>query len=93
MPPSPRGIVNRKLIIALAAQHRLPAVYFIRSFAKDGGLISYGPDAVALQYRLLSLLATAGVASNIFEPIPSVDHLRFQDRRQRGPHITKWRKS
>jgi putative ABC transport system substrate-binding protein len=47
---SPRGIVNRKLIITLAAQHRLPAVYFIRSFAKDGGLISYGPDAVA-QYR------------------------------------------
>jgi hypothetical protein len=46
----PRGIINRKLIIALAAQHRLPAVYFIRSFAKDGGLISYGPDAVA-SYR------------------------------------------
>jgi putative ABC transport system substrate-binding protein len=47
---SPRGIVYRKLIITLAAQHRLPAVYFIRSFAKDGGLISYGPDAV-VQYR------------------------------------------
>jgi ABC-type uncharacterized transport system substrate-binding protein len=47
VPPSPRGIVNRQLIIALAAQHRLPAVYFIKSFAKDGGLISYGPDAVA----------------------------------------------
>jgi putative ABC transport system substrate-binding protein len=46
VPPSPRGIVNRKLIIALAAQHRLPAVYFIRSFVKEGGLISYGPDAV-----------------------------------------------
>ena len=47
VPPSPRGIINRKLIIALAAQHRLPAVYFIKSFAKDGGLISYGPDAVS----------------------------------------------
>jgi len=44
---SPQAIVNRKLIITLASQHRLPAVYFIRSFAKDGGLISYGPDAVA----------------------------------------------
>jgi putative ABC transport system substrate-binding protein len=40
------AIVNRKLIIALAARHRLPAVYPLRLFAADGGLISYGPDIV-----------------------------------------------
>ena len=34
----------------MAAKHRLPAVYFQNEFTKDGGLISYGPDAVA-QYR------------------------------------------
>jgi|SRR5262245_25572789 len=39
-------ITQRKLIIKLAAQHRLPAVYPLRIFAADGGLISYGPDAV-----------------------------------------------
>jgi putative ABC transport system substrate-binding protein len=39
-------IVHRNLIIALAAQHRLPAVYFERFFAVAGGLISYGPDLV-----------------------------------------------
>jgi putative ABC transport system substrate-binding protein len=40
------GLVNRKLIITLAAQHKLPAVYFQSSFVKDGGLLSYGPDGV-----------------------------------------------
>jgi putative ABC transport system substrate-binding protein len=39
-------IGRRDLIIALAAQHRLPAVYPHRSFTSDGGLISYGPDLV-----------------------------------------------
>jgi len=35
---------HRKLIIALAAQHKLPAVYNSRYYAADGGLIAYGPD-------------------------------------------------
>jgi putative ABC transport system substrate-binding protein len=37
---------HRDLIITLAAQHKLPAVYFDRSFVAGGGLISYGPDTV-----------------------------------------------
>jgi putative ABC transport system substrate-binding protein len=36
--------VHRARIIALAAQHKLPAVYSNRNFAGDGGLVSYGPD-------------------------------------------------
>jgi putative ABC transport system substrate-binding protein len=43
---SPTGIVHRDLIIALAAQHRLPAVYPARFYIAPGGLISYGPDAI-----------------------------------------------
>jgi putative ABC transport system substrate-binding protein len=43
-------ISHRKSIIKLAAQHRLPAIYPIRIFAIDGGLISYGPDP-ADQFR------------------------------------------
>ena len=35
------------MIVTLAARHRLPTVYFLRVFVKDGGLISYGPDPVA----------------------------------------------
>jgi putative ABC transport system substrate-binding protein len=34
------------LIIALAAQHKLPAVYPFRFMAAGGGLLSYGPDVV-----------------------------------------------
>jgi putative ABC transport system substrate-binding protein len=42
--------VHRHLIIALAARHKLPAIYVERSFAAAGGLMSYGPDFVD-QYR------------------------------------------
>ena len=35
---------NRQKVIALAARYRLPAMYFIREYAAEGGLISYGPD-------------------------------------------------
>jgi putative ABC transport system substrate-binding protein len=41
---SPSATIHRNLIITLAARHRLPAVYYERSFVIDGGLISYGPD-------------------------------------------------
>ncbi len=38
--------VHRDLIVALAGQHQLPAVYANRFFVTGGGLISYGPDAI-----------------------------------------------
>jgi putative ABC transport system substrate-binding protein len=37
---------RRDLIIRLASRHKLPAVYPFRYYAKDGGLISYGPDTL-----------------------------------------------
>ena len=40
----------RDLIIALAARHKLPAVYYEHVFAASGGLVSYGSDFVD-QYR------------------------------------------
>ena len=45
---SPPALVHRDLIITLAARHKLPAVYFQRTFIPGGGLISYGPDQVEL---------------------------------------------
>jgi putative ABC transport system substrate-binding protein len=43
---SPASVTHRKLIIALAARQRLPAVYAFRFMAADGGLISYGPNSI-----------------------------------------------
>jgi putative ABC transport system substrate-binding protein len=41
----PQAFAHRSLIIALAARHRLPAVYPLRVFVADGGLISYGANS------------------------------------------------
>ena len=37
---------HRNMMIALAAQHRLPAVYPFRYYSAIGGLISYGPNSI-----------------------------------------------
>jgi putative tryptophan/tyrosine transport system substrate-binding protein len=42
--PDQVTVVHRQFIAALAAEHRLPAVYPFRSFVTSGGLMSYGID-------------------------------------------------
>ena len=42
LPPDLKTMQHRELILALAARHRLPAVYGDRIFVNDGGLVSYG---------------------------------------------------
>jgi putative ABC transport system substrate-binding protein len=42
--PSPVNTQQRETIIAMAARHRLPAVYPYRYFVTNGGLMSYGVD-------------------------------------------------
>jgi putative ABC transport system substrate-binding protein len=44
------AFAHRDLIVMLVARHKLPALYFDRSFVVAGGLISYGPDRID-QYR------------------------------------------
>ncbi len=45
---------HRDLIIALAARHRLPAIYPFRYFAASGGLLSYGTDVTDVLRRAAS---------------------------------------
>jgi putative ABC transport system substrate-binding protein len=48
------SLQHRKLIIALALQHKLPTIYFLRSFVTDGGLLSYGSETIDLHRRAAS---------------------------------------
>jgi putative ABC transport system substrate-binding protein len=50
VPGSAPAVLHRNLLIALAARHKLPAIYYERFFVLNGGLISYGA-ALHDQYR------------------------------------------
>jgi putative ABC transport system substrate-binding protein len=44
LPDEPLFLVQRAVIVALAAKHRLPALYGAREFVDEGGLMSYGEN-------------------------------------------------
>ena len=46
LPPDSTTAVHRDLIIALAARHRLPAIYANGAFPRSGGLLSYAIDQI-----------------------------------------------
>jgi putative ABC transport system substrate-binding protein len=48
--------LNRKRVFEFAAKHRLPAIYETDIFARDGGLMSYGPDGAETAERGASLI-------------------------------------
>jgi putative ABC transport system substrate-binding protein len=48
--PDAATLVNRKLIVALADRHRVPAIFAFRIIVAEGGLMSYGIDVID-QYR------------------------------------------
>ena len=52
VPPAALATAHRDVIIKLAARYRLPAVYPLRVFVTDGGLMSYGPVTTDLYLRV-----------------------------------------
>jgi ABC-type uncharacterized transport system substrate-binding protein len=52
--PDAFTLSNLKQIIELAARYRLPAIYAVRDYANEGGLMTYGTDAVELYRRAAS---------------------------------------
>lgn len=53
----PIASANRRKIIELAAQNRIPDVYYWREDAVEGGLLAYGPDLVDLHRRSATYVA------------------------------------
>lgn len=49
---SPVIVTHARRIVALAARHRMPSIFDSREFVEAGGLLSYGPDLVAIFRRL-----------------------------------------
>jgi putative ABC transport system substrate-binding protein len=42
---------NAERVVALALKHRLPVVYWLRTYPEDGGLTPYGADILAVHQR------------------------------------------
>ncbi len=51
-PETPINVRQRQLIVELALDHRLPAIYGSREFVEAGGLMAYGPSLVELFRRV-----------------------------------------
>src|SRR5262249_8042204 len=49
--PDTFTVVHRAAIISAAARNKVPGVYRLPLFARDGGLLSYGPDSVDIWRR------------------------------------------
>jgi putative ABC transport system substrate-binding protein len=49
--PDPFINTRRRLIMALAHRHRLPAIYGFRQYVTEGALISYGPNTADIVRR------------------------------------------
>jgi putative ABC transport system substrate-binding protein len=52
LPPDGVTTHYRAAIISAAARNKMPAVYAVTSVAKEGGLLSYGPDTVDIHRRV-----------------------------------------
>jgi putative ABC transport system substrate-binding protein len=69
---SPFFFTRARQIVALAAGHRIPAIYSRREFAEAGGLMSYGPS-IAEVYRAWGVMPAAFLAD-----LPIVQPTKFE---------------
>ena len=76
-PPDATTVIQRDLIIALAAQHRVPAVYPFSFFVEAGGLLSYGTDQLDM-FRLAASYVDRILRGNKAAELPVQAPTKFE---------------
>jgi putative tryptophan/tyrosine transport system substrate-binding protein len=74
---SPLVSINSKQLAELALQHRLPAISLFASFARAGGLVSYGPN-IDEQYREAGIMAAKILKGTKPADLPAERPTRFE---------------
>ena len=69
-------LVERKKIVALAADHGIPMIYTVRDFVVAGGLVSYGPS-VPNVYRQVGIYAARIVKGEKAGDLPVLQPTKF----------------
>ena len=68
---------RRERVVALAAIHSIPAIYFSRDFCDAGGLISYGPN-ISDAYRLVGVYVGRILKGDRPADIPVIQPTKFE---------------
>ena len=76
--PDSHNVVHRKWIIELAAQYRLPTIYYFRYFASDGALIAYGPDEMDLFQRTAGYVRSKPSKARVHRILPVQQPTKFE---------------
>jgi len=73
----PLFLVQRDQIVALAAQHAIPAIYYLRQYALAGGLISYGASIENIQRQVGNYVGQILKGAKVAE-LPVIQSARFE---------------